>query len=167
MQSFLRNETSWLPRFITYALATLSVTVATAQSPIQGRWADANDPIAKQLIEQERKWAVLECQPSNVVNDALADDFIGTSPDGPLYTRAEALKEPPAVTGSVTGCRLLKARVRFFGDNLAMIYGKETSARKGKDGKTFNRTLIWTDTWLKRNSKWQIIAVQDMRVPGE
>ncbi len=46
-----------------------------------------------------------------------------------------------------------------------MIYGKETSTRTGKDGKTFQRTLIWTDTWLKRNGKWQIIAVQDMKDP--
>jgi len=46
-----------------------------------------------------------------------------------------------------------------------MIYGSETSVRKAKDGKEFERTLIWTDTWLKRNGKWQIIAVQDMIAP--
>jgi Domain of unknown function (DUF4440) len=148
-------------------LATALLTVASARSIGQGRWADANDPIAKQLIEQERKWAVLECEPSNVVAESLADDFVGTSPSGPRYTKAEALAEAPPAPGQARGCKLLTARVRFYGTNVAMIYGSETSVRKQKDGKEFDRTLIWTDTWLKRNGKWQIIAAQDMIAPKE
>lgn len=35
---------------------------------------------------------------------------------------------------------------------------------KGKDGKEFLRCLVWTDTWLKRDGKWQIIAAQDVVV---
>jgi hypothetical protein len=143
------------------ALITLPGAVLAQQT--NGRWADANDPVAKQLIELERKWAVLECEPSNVVADVLAEDFVGTSPEGPTYTRAEALAEKPS--GKIHGCKLLSARVRFYGPALAMIYGKETSTRTGADGKDFQRTLIWTDTWLKRNGKWQIIAVQDMNDP--
>ena len=57
--------------------------------------------------------------------------------------------------------------MRYYGDNLAIIYGKETSIRKKADGKEYSRTLIWTDTWLKRNGKWQIIAVQDMTDPKQ
>jgi len=131
-----------------------------AASAQQGRWADANDPIAKQLIEAERKWAVLECEHSNVVSEALADDFVGTSPEGPIYTKKEALAEGPPV--KARDCKLLSTRVRFYGPDLAILYGKETSTRTGANGKDFQRTLIWTDTWLKRNGKWQIIAVQDM-----
>jgi hypothetical protein len=55
--------------------------------------------------------------------------------------------------------------VRFYGDGLAMIYGSEFSVRKDKAGRQYNRTLIWTDTWVKRDGKWQIIAVQDMKMP--
>ena len=60
-------------------VALVSSAKATAQT---GRWADANDAVAKQLIEAERKWAVLECEPSNVMAEAMADDFVGTSPAG-------------------------------------------------------------------------------------
>ena len=83
--------------------------------------------------------------------DAMADDFVGTSPAGPLYTKAEALGEKPGEPAH--DCKLLSARVRFFGYSLAIIYGKETSIRKKADGKEYSRTLIWTDTWLKRNGK--------------
>jgi Domain of unknown function (DUF4440) len=139
---------------------------APAQTIGQGRWAAANDPVALQLIDVERKWAVLECEPTDVVNGYLAEDFVGTSPEGPLYTKADYLAEPQPPPGSVHGCKLLSARVRFYGDNLAMIYGSETSVRKDKAGKEYNRKLVWTDTWVKRSGKWQIIAVQDMHMPS-
>jgi len=140
--------------------AAIGIPAMQAQ---QGHWADANDADAKAMIEMERKWAVLECEPSKVVAEALADDFVGTSPAGPIYTKKEALVEDRSE--KATGCKLISAKVRYYGENVAMIYGKETSTRTGKDGKTFQRTLIWTDTWLKRNGKWQIIAVQDMKDP--
>jgi hypothetical protein len=145
-------------------LGTAGFSAGSAQPSSQGRWADANDPVAKQLIEMERKWAVLECEPSNVVAEAVADDFVGTSPEGPIYTKSDLLNEH-ATRAEASGCKLLSARVRYYGTDLLMIYGSETSVRKGADGKSFNRTLIWTDTWLKRNGKWQIIAVQDMKDP--
>jgi len=139
---------------------------AAAQSSKMGRWAEANDPVAKELIEAERKWAVLECEPSNVVQEALADDFVGTSPAGPIYDKKEVLKDD-ATPVKASGCKLLAAKVRFYGPEVAVLYGKETSTRIGKNGKAFQRTLIWTDTWMKRDGKWQIIAVQDMKDPNE
>lgn len=150
--------------FLAILLTTTGLGAAWAQSAIQGRWADANDPAAKQMIEMERKWAVLECEPSNVVAEAVAEDFVGTSPAGPIYTKADLLNEHEA-RAEASGCKLLSARVRFYGSDLAIIYGSETSVRKGSDGKEFDRGLTWTDTWLKRDGKWQIIAVQDMATP--
>ncbi len=47
-----------------------------------------------------------------------------------------------------------------------MVYGKETSVPKAKDGTEQSRCLIWTDTWFKRNDNWQIIAAQDTLQSG-
>jgi hypothetical protein len=141
-----------------------SVTVASGQQAVEGKWADENDPVAKQLIEQERKWAVLYCTPSNVIAEFVADDFVGTAPDGPTYTKSGLMQRHTAPTPE-HDCKLLSARVRFYGPELAIIYGSETAVRTGPDGKDFQRTLIWTDTVLKRNGKWQLIAVQDMFDP--
>jgi Domain of unknown function (DUF4440) len=149
-------------RFSLAALLVLgSYGAVHAQKSGEGKWADANDPVAKQLIEQERKWAVLGCVPSHVIAEFVAEDFVGTAPEGPLYTKAELTgrHEKPAPEHD---CKLLSARVRFFGADVAIIYGKETAVHTGKDGKDIQRTLVWTDTALKRNGKWQLIAVQDM-----
>ena len=94
---------------------------------------------------------------------AIADDFQGTAPSGKRFGKAEAIATD--ATALDHGCQLDDAKVRYFGDNLAMVYGSERSMRKAEDGKENMRCLIWTDTWLKRNGKWQIIAAQDTAVP--
>jgi len=139
-------------------------SAARAQQFGGGKWADVNDPVAKQLIEQERKWAVLSCSPSNVIQEFVAEDFVGTSPAGPTYTKSEIMERhrKPAPEHD---CKLLSAKVRFFGPDVAIIYGKETAVLTGANGKDSRRTLIWTDTALRRNGKWQLIAVQDMDEP--
>lgn len=61
-------------------------------------------------------------------------------------------------------CQLGEVKIQFFGEMVAVAYGNESGIRKGKDGKEFLRCLVWTDTWLKRDGKWQIIAAQDVVV---
>jgi hypothetical protein len=124
--------------------------------------------VAKQLIEQERRWGIDSCKPSTVVAEFLAEDFIGTSPRGQLYPKAAMLPPPAGVPQPKSGernCKLLGAKVRFFGPDVAVIYGNESADFKGPHGKTVTRVLIWTDTALRRDGKWQVIAVQDMVAP--
>ena len=155
----------WTSPFVCAALLLFfQPNTSLAQTSQQGTWAADNDADAKLMIEVERKWAVDDCVPTNVVDEYVADDFVGTSPAGPIYTKADMLKEHSA-PGAARDCKLLSAKVRYFGPTVAVIYGSETAIHKVADGKEIKRTLIWTDTWMKRNGKWQIIAVQDMVDP--
>ncbi len=140
-----------------------------AETQAAGRWAAANDPVAKMLIEQERLWATHACKPNSVLQTLIADDFVGTSPEGTLYTKPEMLPKPGARPAAPTerDCKLISARVRWFGPDVAVVYGRESAMLKGADGKEKLRVLVWTDTFLRRGGKWQIIAVQDMDVPAK
>ncbi len=125
------------------------------------------DAVAKSLIEMERQWseAATPAEEISVVKKIFADDFLGTDTDGTLYTKAEKSEKEKARSaseGEVLSPRLDDVKVRFFGDNLAVLYGRESSIRKSKEGKEHTRRVVWTDTWLKRDGHWQIIAVQDM-----
>jgi hypothetical protein len=151
--------------FFALVLLSFGVFKSTAQNQ-QIQWASESDPTVQMMVEAERKWAVIECVPSDVDKQFLAEDFVGTATDGTRYSKADVLSDPTHGTITARACSLLSAHVSFVGDSVAMVYGSETSIRKDKNGKEFNRTLIWTDTWLKRNGKWQIIAVQDMLVPN-
>jgi hypothetical protein len=132
------------------------------------------EDVTKSLIEMERQWAESgnPAEELEVVQKIFADDFLGTAIDGTLYTKSEKIDKEKAKSassdGEVLSPRLDDVRVRFFGDNLAVLYGRESSIRKSKDGKQYTQRVVWTDTWLNRNGRWQIIAVQDMIVqPGK
>ena len=129
----------------------------------QGRWASGDDPVAKKMIQDERDWAEDGCTQTPLGKKFLADDFQGTAPSGERYDKAEALKRDASL--KERDCHLDDAKVRFFGESMAVIYGSERALRVGKDGKESMRCLVWTDTWIKRNSKWEIIAAQDTAVP--
>jgi hypothetical protein len=132
----------------------LSATAASAQT---SRWASADDKTAQWMISQERRWAEGACDGNDVVKTLLADDFQGTSPSGKRYSKPVTIGEKP----SARDCKLGEVKIRFFGDNLAIAYGSESRV-KTKDGKDSIETLIWTDTWLKRDGRWQIIAAEDL-----
>jgi hypothetical protein len=62
-------------------------------------------------------------------------------------------------------CQLGEVRVRFFGDSMAIAYGAENRIRKDNDGKEAKRCQVWTDTWPRRNGRWQIVAAHDTVIP--
>lgn len=138
--------------------------MASAAPLPAGRWAADSDPVARHLIEQERRWATDGCTPNTVVQDYIAKDFVATSPAGTLYTRS-ALLDRESELSKEHDCKLLAAKVRFYGPDLAMIYGNESAVVKAADGTETTRVLIWTDTAVRRRGKWLVIAVQDMVAP--
>ena len=148
---------SQLMRVVPAVFAIITVVLAQGQ---QERWAAAHNATAKFIVDAERRWAEAACT-HNQIAKILADDFQGTSPEGKRYTKSEEVADTQDLSKTARDCRLIDAKVRFFGDNLAMVYGSESSVQKGKDELAKPRCLIWTDTWLKRNGRWQIVAAQD------
>jgi hypothetical protein len=140
--------------------AALLLVPARAQ---ESHWASADDKTAQFIIDMERNWAEGVCVDNGVVTDLLADDFQGTSPNGARFTKADELKDEKG-PHTARGCGLDEAKVRFFGDSLAVVYGREHAVGKDKSQPNAKVCQVWTDTWLKRGGKWQIIASQDNRV---
>jgi hypothetical protein len=138
--------------------------VLVAGSALSGEASVGSDATAQWMVQQEKGWAEQSCGKGWVVGDLLAPDFHGTSPKGARYDKpSKAPDSDPSKTWH-TDCRLLSTDVRFFGPDVAVVYGSESSVVPLPDSKDERRCLVWTDTWLKRNGKWQIIAAQDMRV---
>jgi len=127
----------------------------------ESRWGSPGEETVKFMIAAEAKWANAACSSQPDLKDVIADDFQGTSPSGKRYGKNEAI-----TTKSLSrDCQLGEVKVRFFGDSIAIAYGAESAVSKAKDGKETKRCLIWTDTWLKRAGKWQIVSAQDTDIP--
>ena len=126
-----------------------------------GHWLSSNDPAAKAITTLEDMWAHTACSSvPAALKAAFAEDFQGTAPKGKRYGRPTSWDGE----GDDTDCQLQQIQIRLFGDSLAVAYGDESSVSKKKDGTKEKHCLVWTDTWLKRDRKWQIIAAQDNRV---
>ena len=129
----------------------------------ESRWGSPNEDIVKLIVAVEAKWANSACSPQPDLKDVIADDFQGTSTKGQRYGKEEAITTD---TKSLSrDCQLGEVKVRFFGDSIAVAYGAENRIIKDNDGKETKRCQVWTDTWLKRTGKWQIVAAQDTVVP--
>ncbi len=150
-------------------VATCVVVFMIAAYAQQSHWATSDDKTAKFMVDMERKWAEGVCTNNGVVTELLADDFQGTSTGGERYTKADELRDEKG-PHSAHGCALDDARVRFFssssigGEDVAIIYGSEHAIGKDKTHPDAKVCQVWTDTWLKRDGKWQIAAAQDNKV---
>jgi ketosteroid isomerase-like protein len=90
----------------------------------------------------------------------LADDFVGVSHDGKRYSKADEINEAPTQPSEYLSNHLIEVEIRFFGD-AAVAQGSEEW--KKKDGTTGR--YVWTDTWIRRGGKWQIVAAEDLVPP--
>ena len=147
-------------RILQLMCVTALMTTAYAQ---QSHWAVPDDKTAKLMIEMEHKWAEGVCTNNGIISELLADDFQGTSTGGERYTKADELRDEKGLH-SARGCALDEAKVHFFGENVAIIYGSEHAIGKDKAHPDAKVCQVWTDTWLKRDGKWQIAAAQDDKV---
>ena len=118
---------------------------------------------AEQYIRQsEKEWAEsVATGDSAVIVRILADDFVGVDPDGSHYQKAEMVKGTYDAPKYFLSNHLNDVKVRFYG-NTAVAQGDETWVKR-KDSATGR--FVWTDTWVLRNDKWQIVAAEDLIAP--
>jgi hypothetical protein len=125
----------------------------------ESRWGSPDEETVRFIRTVEAKWASLACSPQPDLKAVIADDFQGTSTKGQHYGKEEAITADPKSVSR--DCQLGEVKVRFFGDSIAIAYGAENRMIKTDDGKETKRCQVWTDTWLRRAGKWQIVAAQD------
>jgi ketosteroid isomerase-like protein len=113
------------------------------------------------ITESEKQWAESVASGDvTVIQRILADDFVGVDPKGELYDKAKMISETADAPKSFSSNRLNEVKVRFYGDT-AIAQGNESWEQKNGERGRF----VWTDTWLRRNGRWQIAAAEDLIAP--
>jgi ketosteroid isomerase-like protein len=112
------------------------------------------------IVESERQWAEsVASGDTSAVERILADDFLGVSPEGDLYDKKKMVADTRTAPQVFLSNHLNGDKVRFFGDT-AVAQGSE-SWEKRKGEPRYGR-FVWTDTWIRRNGQWQIVAAEDL-----
>jgi hypothetical protein len=86
----------------------------------------------------------------------LADDYEGVASSGEVRNKARQL-ELAAQPSPYAASRVDYVNFRHIG-NVVIAQGAETLTRR--DGGP-DRRLIWTDIWMFRNGRWQVVTSQD------
>jgi len=141
----------------------VAILIASAVSLLAG-WQTASSSQAeaeRYIKECERQWAEsVASGQTGAVERCLANDFVGVDPDGSQYDKTKMVSETRNAPKSYSSNHLNDVKVRFYG-NAAVAQGDESWVKKSGERGRF----VWTDTWIKRNGRWQIVAAEDLIAP--
>ena len=114
-------------------------------------------------MESERQWAEsVASGDTGPVERILANDFLGVDPKGNLYDKAKMISDTREAPKFFISNRLNEVKVRFYGDT-AIAQGDESWERRV--GEPRRGRFVWTDTWIRRGGRWQIVAAEDLIAP--
>jgi ketosteroid isomerase-like protein len=123
------------------------------------------DPTAEQyIVDSERAWAEsVASGDTGAIERILADDFVGVDPKGRRYDRKQMVEETRTAPKYFASNRVNDVKVRFFGPDHAVAQGDESWVKHAGDNRCGR--FVWTDTWVRRDGRWQIVAAEDLTVP--
>ncbi len=113
-------------------------------------------------IERELLSAVLKGDAS--ANERyLADTYVFTGPDGSVEDKAQAIADLKSGDLKLQSASLDSAKVQVYGDTAVVTY---SSSDKGTyKGKDISGTTRWTDVFVNRNGRWQVVATHGTMLP--
>ena len=113
------------------------------------------------ILKSAQEWAeAINVGDSSVIDRIVADDFVGVSLRGDIYDKQTLIRESRIKANQSYKPKVFNVTIRFYGE-AAVAQGNETWTKKADSTSTTN---IWTDTWIYRDKKWQIVAAQDLKL---
>ena len=152
--------------------ATTTTTTTTANTTAN---ANANAPAADtaavetELMQMERDWSnTAKTHDVATVRRVEAEDITTTTPDGTVGDFAQDVKDIESGALTADAWDVSDMKVRVYGD-AAVVTGRST-IKNGKykrpDGKAMDISgdYRFTDTFIKRNGRWQCVATQGTKI---
>ena len=119
--------------------------------------ANVQDADTRALLRLEDEWAsALVKRDSVVFNRLLASGFVYTENDQ-MMDRAAVLHSVVAGPDTITAAHNEAMEVHHYGTVTAVVTGWLVVRGRGSSG-AFERRYRFTDTWVKRSGRWQIVA---------
>jgi ketosteroid isomerase-like protein len=131
--------------------------LAMAQSSQMSQSSQGSDE--QKLKDIENKWAdAAKSGDTSAVSSFLSDKYISTEADGSRHTKSEALDRMKKT--KVTSSAVSDVEVHMVDPDTAIVTGTWTGSGTDADGKPFNATERWTDTFVKEGGQWKAVATQ-------
>ena len=148
---------------MTLRTPAVALAILAMGATLSKKFAAQTGSAEQALIQLERDW-----EQANKKNDVaaleriLAPEFVTTDSDGRLMTRDQFFARRQSGQVTFTAYTQDDYKVRVIGE-MAVVTGRSivNGRRDGKDWSEQNR---WTDTFVRRNGRWQAVATHSSRV---
>jgi ketosteroid isomerase-like protein len=151
-----RNMKRTLLAFI--AVAVLFAVASTARSAAPS----PDNKVAATIEQLEHEWTTAIVNRDFATLDRLlANDFNGTSPTAHTYPKSHALADLKSGRYVVEKMDLDEVSVNVYGDAAVAFTSQEE--KSVYDGKDISGHYHYTDVWIKRNGRWQVVASHGSR----
>jgi ketosteroid isomerase-like protein len=133
-----------------------------------GRWqiveADNSPFTDEQTLRQiEREWGEAKKNKDKIwFERTFADGYTAINSRGKSFNKTEDIADNLSSTDTMTSDELSDMRVRVYGDT-AVVTGRLHLVGKDKNG-GFDRNFVFTDTFVRRDGRWQVISSQSTLV---
>jgi Domain of unknown function (DUF4440) len=142
-------------------------TTATAAKPATEAKPGKKMSVEAALKDNENRWeSAYAAHDSSVAQSLVAADFVGVYWDGKIQSKSSMMGEMKKDKDTYKSAENEKLAVHSYGPSVSVVVGTAREKGTGKDGKAFDRTFRFTDTWVERNGQWQCVASQVMKVKG-
>jgi uncharacterized protein (TIGR02246 family) len=115
----------------------------------------------QEVRKLERAWLDAYEQHDTKAMDAIvADDFTITFPDGSMQTKPQimdSIKAPRNPASPALKFYTEDVQSRVYNDTVVILIGRVVTEYP-RDGKTAKEQNRYTDTYVKRNGRWQVVA---------
>jgi ketosteroid isomerase-like protein len=136
-------------------LCLLSLLLAAGQEA--SKTSSAEDQIKK----HEQNWAQATVKEGAAAVDKYeADDIITTDPSGRVTDKTQDKLDLSSGDFKIQSEELSDLKVHIYGST-AVAAGTNTRTYKGQD---ISGKYRFTDTWVRRNGKWQAVASQYTKI---
>jgi ketosteroid isomerase-like protein len=121
------------------------------------------ESVEQELIRLENEWNNAWVNRNIAIFDRIeADDYFMTSDGGNIITKAQDIAAVESGEDVATSVVSDEFKVRVYGDAAVVTYRMAVTGQyKGKDNSDQFR---WTDTWIKEDGRWQVVAAHQSRI---
>jgi ketosteroid isomerase-like protein len=130
-----------------------------------GQQRSAANSVEDQIKKLEQDWAqAVVKEAAAAVDQYEADDIITTDPTGRVTDKPQDKTDLSLGDYKILSEELSELRVQVYGNTAVAT---ATNAMKGTyKGQDLSGKYRFTDTWVKRSGKWQVVASQYTKVLG-
>jgi uncharacterized protein (TIGR02246 family) len=153
-------------------LVTLIITSGGLTPARQGQQPNLTKA-EEEVRRLERQWLdAYEQNNAEAMDRIVADDFTITFPNGAIQTKPQLMamiKAPRRASQPRMKFSTQDVQSRAYGDTVILIGRVITEYER--DGKAFKEQSRYTDTYVRRDGRWQVVAshlsnVEEAKKPG-